>query len=74
MTAAYRHKVGGFNGTEVACECDRRWITRDQYAEHVAEHVLRLFVTAENDRGESTLPPAPAAESEHYERPGDDGV
>ena len=49
------HRVEGFNGSQVACECDRTWVSREEYAEHLAETVLDNLLAA----GYTITPAAP---------------
>lgn len=39
VAAGRRHLIGAFNGSQAACECDRRWRSREDYADHVARIV-----------------------------------
>ncbi len=56
------HRVWGFTGSEVACECDpRHWFTREQYAEHVvAQAVTNLTLAGFT----ITAPPSASGEPE----------
>lgn len=50
LLQARNHRVWGFTGEEVACACDRKWRSRDDYSDHIALVALTTYATARYEK------------------------